>query len=86
VAYLAVSGVAFLTVTFIAAPLLVHDGAPLALGFGSADSVGGALWYALAGVVMLPAVPYLLALLAGAHGVRQPRPGPHWRCGHALRA
>ncbi len=66
-AYLAVSGVAFLAIAFIAAPLLVHDGTPLALGFGSADSVGGALWYALVGVVMLPAVPYLLVLLAGAH-------------------
>ncbi|MER7183986.1 sensor domain-containing protein [Streptomyces hyaluromycini] len=68
VAYLVVFGVAFLVAAFIAAPLLVHDDTPVALGFGSAGSVGDALWYALAGVVMLPAVPYLLALLAGAHG------------------
>jgi signal transduction histidine kinase len=68
VAYLLVFGVALLTVTFVAAPLLVGDGAPLALGFGRVGSVGGALWYALAGVVMLPAAVYLLTLLAGAHG------------------
>ena len=66
--YLTVSSIVFLTVVFIAAPLLVDDGEPLALGFGRVTDVGGALGYALAGVAMLPAVPYLLALLAGAHG------------------
>src|SRR5262249_42147495 len=40
----------------------------LAIGVGQVDGLGEALAYALAGVAMLPAVPYLLGLLAGAHG------------------
>jgi signal transduction histidine kinase len=52
----------------VASPFLVSlDGGPVALGFGQVSTVGETVPYALAGVALLPAVPYLLALLAGAH-------------------
>ncbi len=62
-----------LTGFFIASPLLVlaqrpGDG-PVAVGFGQVATVGQALPYAIAGVLLLPLVPYLLTLLAGAHAV-----------------
>jgi signal transduction histidine kinase len=55
----------------VASPFLVHvDGSDdaIALGFGQVRTVEQALPYALAGVVLLPAIPYLLAMLAGTHG------------------
>jgi signal transduction histidine kinase len=59
-----------LTASFIASPLLVlaqrpGDG-PVALAFGKVATVGQTLPYAIAGVLLLPLVPYLLTLLAGA--------------------
>ncbi len=55
----------------IAGPFLVlaqrPGGSPVALVFGQAATVGQALPYAIAGIVMLPLVPYLLTLLAGGH-------------------
>ena len=60
-----------LTVVFIASPFLVlaqrPGGAPVALPFGNVATVGQAVPYAIAGVLLLPAVPYLLTLLAGGH-------------------
>jgi signal transduction histidine kinase len=60
-----------LTGSFIASPFLVlaqrPGGDPVALPFGTAVTVGQALPYAIAGVLLLPLVPYLLTLLAGAH-------------------
>jgi signal transduction histidine kinase len=60
-----------LTGSFIASPLLVlaqrPGGGPVALGFGQVATMGQALPYAIAGVLLLPLVPYLLTLLAGAH-------------------
>ncbi|MFB4313804.1 sensor histidine kinase [Actinomadura sp. 21ATH] len=56
---------------FVAAPLMVAaqrpGDAPVALGFGEAATVEQALPYTAAGLVLLPALPYLLALLAGGH-------------------
>jgi signal transduction histidine kinase len=56
---------------FIASPFLVvaqrPGGGPVALPFGEVATVGQALPYAIAGVLLLPMVPYLLTLLAGGH-------------------
>jgi signal transduction histidine kinase len=60
-----------LTVSFIASPLLIMlqrpAGGPIALGFGQVTTIGQTLPYVLAGIVLLPLVPYLLTLLAGGH-------------------
>jgi signal transduction histidine kinase len=60
-----------LTCVLIASPFLVlaqhPGGAPVTLAFGQAATVGQALPYAIAGILSLPLVPYLLTLLAGAH-------------------
>jgi signal transduction histidine kinase len=62
---------AALTASFIASPFLVlaqQPGSdPVALGFGEVATVRQALPYAIAGLLLLPVVPYLLTLLAGAH-------------------
>jgi signal transduction histidine kinase len=47
--------------------LRVADGS-ISLGFVVLTSAGQALPYTLAGIVLLPTIPYLLALLAGIHG------------------
>jgi signal transduction histidine kinase len=62
---------AALTGTFIASPFLVMaqrpgDG-PIALSFGQVSTVEQTLPYTIAGVVLLPLVPYVLTLLAGGH-------------------
>jgi signal transduction histidine kinase len=58
---------------FIASPFLVlaqrPGGGPVALPFGQVATVGQALPYAIAGVLLLPVLPYLLTLLAGGHAV-----------------
>jgi signal transduction histidine kinase len=63
--------VGFLLVVLIgvmaASPLLVGDGGEVSLGFGQVTTVEEALPYALAGIALLPAVPYLFAVIAGAH-------------------
>ncbi|MEH1128947.1 sensor histidine kinase [Micromonospora sp. CPCC 206061] len=51
----------------LASPFLVSKDGPIALGLGQVGTVGEAVPYALAGAALLPALPYLLALLAGAH-------------------
>jgi DNA-binding NarL/FixJ family response regulator len=60
-----------LTASLVASPFLVMaqqpGGTPVALGVGEAATVGQTLPYAVAGVLLLPLVPYLLTLLAGAH-------------------
>lgn len=60
-----------LTGTFIASPFLVMaqrpGDDPVALGLGQATTVGQTVPYVIAGVVLLPLVPYLLTLLAGGH-------------------
>jgi signal transduction histidine kinase len=60
-----------LAVFLIAGPFLVlaqqPGSRPVALAFGHASTVGQALPYAIAGLVLLPAVPYLLTLVAGGH-------------------
>ena len=53
----------------IASPFLVDDSAPISLGPAHVSTVEEAVPYALAGVALLPAVPYVLALLAGGHGM-----------------
>jgi signal transduction histidine kinase len=58
-----------LTGILVASPFLVMaqqpGSAPVTLAFGQAATVRQALPYAIAGVALLPAVPYLLTLLAG---------------------
>jgi signal transduction histidine kinase len=64
-------GIGFVLVLLIGAmaisPLLVGDGSEVSLGFGQVASVEEALPYAFAGIALIPAVPYLFALIAGAH-------------------
>jgi signal transduction histidine kinase len=64
-------GVGFLLVLLVVAmatsPLLVGDGSEVSLGFGQVSNLEEALPYALVGIAFLPAVPYLFALIAGAH-------------------
>jgi signal transduction histidine kinase len=62
---------AMLAGVFVASPFLVlaqrpGDG-PVALGVGQVATVGQAMPYAIAGVLLLPLVAYLVTLLAGAH-------------------
>jgi signal transduction histidine kinase len=56
-----------LIVGFVVSPFVIHD-APVSLGFGTVTTVDESVPYAIAGLGLLPAVPYLLAALAGAHG------------------
>jgi signal transduction histidine kinase len=55
---------------FIAGPFLVlaqqPHGSPVALAFGTVSTVGQTLPYLVAGLVLLPLVPYLVTLVAGA--------------------
>jgi signal transduction histidine kinase len=55
--------------TLIASPFLVlaqrPGGGPVALAFGHAATAGQAVPYAIAGILLLPVIPYLLTLLAG---------------------
>ncbi|GAA0485514.1 histidine kinase [Paractinoplanes deccanensis] len=51
----------------LASPFLVDGDGPVSLGVGTVATVGDALPYALFGLALLPAVPYLLAVTAGAH-------------------
>nr|WP_202805944.1 sensor histidine kinase [Actinopolymorpha alba] len=57
--------------TFLVSPLLVlaqqPGDSPVALGFGTAATVGQTPPYVIVGVLLLPLVPYLWTLLAGAH-------------------
>ncbi|MGW4497082.1 sensor histidine kinase [Micromonospora sp. NPDC004336] len=57
-----------LVVVWIASPLLLPGDGPISLGFGQATTLAETVPYVLTGTALLPAVPYLLALLAGAHG------------------
>ena len=58
-----------LSATLIASPFLVMaqkpGGGPVALAVGQASTVGQAVPYMIAGIVMLPLVPYLVTLVAG---------------------
>jgi len=59
-----------LAALFIAGPFLVlaqqPHSSPVALGFGTVSTVGQTVPYLVAGLVMLPLVPYLVTLVAGA--------------------
>ncbi|MEV5711332.1 sensor domain-containing protein [Actinoallomurus sp. NPDC052274] len=65
--YAALLAFALVVGAFLLSPLLA-DGTAVALGFDSVTNAREALPYALAGLVLLPAVPYLTAVVAGAHG------------------
>jgi signal transduction histidine kinase len=60
---------ALVSVAFIASPFLVlaqePGGTPVTLGLGHLATVGQAVPYAIAGVLLLPIVPYLVTLVAG---------------------
>jgi signal transduction histidine kinase len=51
----------------VTSPFLVDAHNPISLGIARVTTVSEALPYALFGVALLPAVPYVLALLAGTH-------------------
>jgi signal transduction histidine kinase len=61
---------ALVSVAFVASPFLVlaqkPGGTPVTLGLGHLATVGQAVPYAIAGVLLLPGVPYLVTLVAGA--------------------
>ncbi|MFD6860573.1 sensor histidine kinase [Rhodococcus sp. NPDC060086] len=58
-----------LIVVMVVGPLVVGDGdEAVALGFSQITSVDQAVPYAIVGVLLLPTIPYVLALLAGLHG------------------
>jgi len=55
-------------VALISSPFVVGDGVgPVTLGFTEVDTVGEALPYLVIGLVLVPAIPYLFATVAGAH-------------------
>ncbi len=67
--YLAVAALALLDFVFLVAPLLIYnrgDG-EIALGVDTVHTVAQSIGYFVAGLVLLPVLPYLLGLLAGAH-------------------
>ncbi|WP_307832568.1 sensor domain-containing protein [Planomonospora sp. ID91781] len=65
--YAVLSSALVLQLCAIAAPLILLGGdGPMALGLMKVATPADALPYALAALVLLPAVPYLLALTAGA--------------------
>ncbi|MEV4624138.1 sensor domain-containing protein [Asanoa sp. NPDC049573] len=55
-------------VALVSSPFVVRAGDPITMGRAPIDTPSEALPYALLGLVLLPAVPYLLAAVAGAHG------------------
>lgn len=67
---LAALGSLLLSGMLIASPFLVMaqqpGSGPVAVGVGQASTVGQAVPYLIAGIVMLPLVPYLVTLVAGA--------------------
>ncbi|MEV0713934.1 sensor histidine kinase [Asanoa sp. NPDC050611] len=64
-----VTGIALLLeVALLFSPFIVSAGDPITLGRAAVDTPEEALPYALLGLVLLPAVPYLFGLVAGAHG------------------
>lgn len=67
VAYLALLLLLILVTVWAASPLLVPGNGPVSLGLGEASTLRETLPYAVAGWLLLPVMPYLLALLAGGH-------------------
>ena len=54
-----------LDLALVLSPWLVgHDGGPISVGFSKVTTPGQAVPYAVAGIALLPALPYLLGLLA----------------------
>jgi signal transduction histidine kinase len=68
VVYLAGLLLLLLIVVWAASPLLVPGNGTVSLGVGEVSTRGDTVPYVIAGLALLPTVPYLLALLAGAHG------------------
>ncbi|HEY4023474.1 MAG TPA: sensor domain-containing protein [Pseudonocardiaceae bacterium] len=66
--YLAVAAFAVVDLVLLASPLLIAHRGPIALGFENVSSVVEGIGYFVLGLLLLPAVPYLFGLLAGAHG------------------
>jgi len=68
VAYLLALIFVSLILVMLISPLMVRDsGDAVALGFSQITSVDQAMPYAVVGTVLLPAVPYLVAIVAGLH-------------------
>ena len=68
-AYAAAAAIPLLAFVLIAGlPLAAAGHGPVSLGIGQVTSAGQAVPYALAGLVLLATIPYLLAALAGGHG------------------
>ena len=56
-----------MVIALIFSPFIVSAGDPITLGRAAVDTPEEAVPYALLGLVLLPAVPYLFGLVAGAH-------------------
>ena len=65
--YLAVAAFAVVDLIALFSPVLIANRGTIALGFNTVSSVAESIWYFLIGLVLLPGIPYLTGLLAGAH-------------------
>ncbi|WP_246281845.1 sensor histidine kinase [Fodinicola acaciae] len=66
--YTGVGIAAMFDFVMIISPVLADGHGPVAFGFGELTSASQAVPYAVAGVVLLPVLPYLWTVLAAAHG------------------
>jgi signal transduction histidine kinase len=64
---IAVLGIGVLPLALAVSPLLAGDG-PMVIGAATVTAPADAVGFAVLGVVLLPAVPYLMGAAAGAHG------------------
>ncbi|MFI5844307.1 sensor histidine kinase [Catenuloplanes sp. NPDC051500] len=58
-----------LAVGMVAAPLVVSEEEPITIVFGEVSTSGGAVPYALVGLVLLVGSPYVVGVIAGLHGL-----------------
>ncbi|QKT12008.1 sensor histidine kinase [Rhodococcus sp. W8901] len=68
-AYVLAAVFVLLILIMLASPLLVSEGQPVALGLSQLTSAPQAVPYAIAGLALLPTIPYVFAILAGLHAV-----------------
>ncbi|GAB3430097.1 sensor histidine kinase [Flindersiella endophytica] len=65
--YLAVAIVGMVDFVWIISPLLVSEGDSISIGFATISSAGEAIPFTAAGLLLLPAMPYLWTLLSATH-------------------
>ena len=67
VLYLAVAALAVVDLVFLISPLLIYNRGTIAMGFENVSTVAESTGYFVLGLILLPLIPYLFGLLAGAH-------------------